>query len=184
MTDCYGCILNKCNWKNGLCQGTPSQNTVEFFTVNAPICGDQLGVCRTKNVPKDGCGDTCKDENQKYDKIVLSYTSEAPTKKIPKGYFCFFSIEIKEYEYTPMVYWNQSTSQLLASHSLYRPILSKWNVDKDEYLTNNDLESKADNIFKSYFTTLGLKTLEIGWINTQDTPVDKDFKIVVMKTPS
>lgn len=86
--------MNKCQWDGNKCSGVLANPTVEWFFDHGAWCGDTLGVCRVKNMPKDDCGDKCKEENQKYDKIVLSYTPEAPTKKIPKGYFCFFDIDV------------------------------------------------------------------------------------------
>lgn len=104
-TDCFGCTLNNCNWDGEKCTGTPSFVTVEMFSKNSAKCGDPLSVCRRRELPKDGCGDNCKEEHQNYDKIVLSYTPEAPNVKIPKGYFCSFKLQINK-EFQAIMYWN------------------------------------------------------------------------------
>ena len=54
-------------------------------------------------------GDVIKEENQKYDKIVLSYNTSASTKEIPKGYFCMFHLDI-DHGIDPFLYWNRSSS--------------------------------------------------------------------------
>lgn len=53
---------------------------------------------------------------------------------------------------------------------------------RDEYLNDASLQSHSDNIYHSYFADNNPITIEIGWINTQDKPVDKSFQIVFLKT--
>ena len=119
VTDCYGCTLNNCLWDQNRCTGIPWPTSVTFFTLNAQKCGDQLGVCQLKEVPKEDCGDKCEELNQKFDKIVLSFTPEAPNKEIPKGYFCYFNLAVNS-EYDPIVYWNQTSSEeFLMYHGRY-----------------------------------------------------------------
>lgn len=66
-----------------------------------------MGVCQYKEMPKVDYRGSSKEENQKYDKIVFSYTPDAPTKKIPLGYFCFFSLDVKG-QYDSIMFWNQT----------------------------------------------------------------------------
>lgn len=61
-TDCYGCTLNNCVWDGKTCTGTVDDPSLENLVTNGKVCGDQLGVCRMKFTPKDGCGNGCPNE--------------------------------------------------------------------------------------------------------------------------
>ena len=70
---------------------------------------------------------------------MLSYTPEAPTKKVPKGYFCSFTIDDLE-QYSPLIYWNQSISsnpvkEHMVIHENYVKDVKSGQVS-DHYLDN------------------------------------------------
>ena len=62
-------------------------------------------------MPKSNCGENCKEEHQNFDKIVFGFNPKSSGLPVPKGYFCFKTLQINR-EYNPVIYWNQSNGAI------------------------------------------------------------------------
>jgi hypothetical protein len=181
--DCFNCTLSNCQWGQNSCfnpldgeQKGPT--SFEHMLSQGRQCGDPLGACEQRMAPKTcESKETCPVQNEMFDRMEYGYSNHLDGQILPKGYFCLFSFDnVNEDGYWQ--YFNRTINQMSSTESVFLHDYYYSNAKnnrgwKNLYMKNEELDRNMNfSPLGAWPMTSGVKTRDIGWINT----VTREFR--------